>query len=65
MSIARDGSLPIKVLKDLNLLRPLGFYRHAGPNGPEEVFSRGRFHSSACFSTSAYPHSSDAQMLLS
>ena len=32
--------LQIKDLKDLRVLHVRGFYRHAGPNGPEEVFSR-------------------------
>ena len=37
MSIARLERGVIKVLKDLHLLCPCGFYRHAGPCGPEEV----------------------------
>ena len=31
--------LRIKDLKDLRVLHVRGCYRHAGPNGPEEVFS--------------------------
>ena len=34
--------LQIKDLKDLSVLHVRRCYRHAGPNGPEEVFSRGR-----------------------
>ena len=35
--------LPIKDLKDLSVFFwSAGFYRHAGPKGPEEMFSRGR-----------------------
>ena len=34
--------LHIKDLKDLSVLRETGYYRHAGPNGPEEMFSRMR-----------------------
>ena len=30
----------IKDLKDLSVFFGWGFYRHAGPKGPEEVFSR-------------------------
>ena len=30
--------LPIKDLKDLSVFWGRGFYRHAGPKGPEEVF---------------------------
>ena len=30
--------LPIKDLKDLSFFSSGGYYRHAGPNGPEEVF---------------------------
>ena len=30
--------LPIKDLKDLSVLLCLRCYRHAGPNGPEEIF---------------------------
>ena len=33
--------LPIKDLKDLRFF-VRGYYRHAGPNGPEEIFSRER-----------------------
>ena len=31
----------IKDLKDLSFSSPLQFYRHAGPNGPEEIFFTG------------------------
>ena len=31
--------LPIKDLKDLRVFFGPGYYRHAGPKGPEEVFS--------------------------
>ena len=35
--------LPIKDLKDLSaFFSRRGFYRHAGPKGPEEVFARVR-----------------------
>ena len=34
--------LPIKDLKDLRDFLSRGYYRHAGPKGPEEVFSRER-----------------------
>ena len=34
--------LPIKDLKDLSVFLVRGYYRHAGPKGPEEVFSRER-----------------------
>ena len=34
--------LPIKDLKDLSVFFRRGDYRHAGPKGPEEVFSRQR-----------------------
>ena len=34
--------LPIKDLKDLSVFGGRGYYRHAGPKGPEEVFSRER-----------------------
>ena len=30
--------LPIKDLKDLSVSFGPGFYRHAGPKGPEEMF---------------------------
>ena len=33
---------PIKDLKDLSVFLGWGFYRHAGPKGPEETFSRER-----------------------
>ena len=33
--------LPIKDLKDLSIFHVRGCYRHAGPNGPEEVFHAG------------------------
>ena len=33
--------LPIKDLKDLSAFFRRGYYRHAGPKGPEEMFSRG------------------------
>ena len=33
--------LPIKDLKDLSVFFRRGYYRHAGPKGPEEIFSRG------------------------
>ena len=36
--------LPIKDLKALSFFLSAFFYRHAGPNGPEEVFFTG-----ACF----------------
>ena len=32
--------LSIKDLKDLSVFWDPGYYRHAGPNGPEEIFSR-------------------------
>ena len=34
--------LRIKDLKDLSIFFGRGDYRHAGPKGPEEVFSRER-----------------------
>ena len=34
--------LSIKDLKDLSVFSSAGYYRHAGPKGPEEVFSRER-----------------------
>ena len=34
--------LSIKDLKDLSVFLVRGDYRHAGPKGPEEVFSRER-----------------------
>ena len=34
--------LPIKDLKDLSIFHVRWCYRHAGPNGPEEIFSRER-----------------------
>ena len=34
--------LRIKDLKDLRFFSSVGYYRHAGPKGPEEVFSRER-----------------------
>ena len=34
--------LQIKDLKDLSVFFGRGFYRHAGPKGPEKVFSRER-----------------------
>ena len=34
--------LPIKDLKDLRVFLSRGYYRHAGPKGPEEIFSRAR-----------------------
>ena len=34
--------LPIKDLKDLSVFFRRGYYRHAGPKGPEEMFSRAR-----------------------
>ena len=34
--------LRIKDLKDLRFFSSAGYYRHAGPKGPEEVFSRER-----------------------
>ena len=34
--------LSIKDLKDLSVFFSRGYYRHAGPKGPEEVFSRER-----------------------
>ena len=34
--------LSIKDLKDLSVFWGRGFYRHAGPKGPEEIFSRER-----------------------
>ena len=34
--------MPIKDLKDLRAFFGLGYYRHAGPKGPEEMFSRER-----------------------
>ena len=33
--------LQIKDLKDLRFFRTAGYYRHAGPKGPEEVFFTG------------------------
>ena len=34
--------LPIKDLKDLSVFfRSAGYYRHAGPKGPEEIFFAG------------------------
>ena len=33
--------LPIKDLKALSVFLSAGFYRHAGPKGPEEVFFTG------------------------
>ena len=30
--------LPIKDLKALSFFRPVFFYRHAGPKGPEETY---------------------------
>ena len=30
--------LQIKDLKDLSVYREMGYYRHAGPKGPEEMF---------------------------
>ena len=41
-SVAALRVLSIKDLKDLSVLREAGYYRHAGPKGPEEVFSRER-----------------------
>ena len=32
--------LRIKDLKDLSVFSSAGYYRHAGPKGPEEIFSR-------------------------
>ncbi len=34
--------LPIKDLKDLSFFLSARFYRHAGPKGPEEMFSQAR-----------------------
>ena len=34
--------LSIKDLKDLSVFGSRGYYRHAGPNGPEEMFLRER-----------------------
>ena len=34
--------LRIKDLKDLSIFFSRGYYRHAGPKGPEEMFSRER-----------------------
>ena len=34
--------LDIKDLKDLSVFLVRGYYRHTGPKGPEEVFSRER-----------------------
>ena len=31
--------LPIKDLKDLRVFLSRGYYRHAGPKGPEEIFT--------------------------
>ena len=33
--------LDIKDLKDLSIFHVRGYYRHAGPNGPEEMFFTG------------------------
>ena len=33
--------LPIKDLKDLRVFSSVGYYRHAGPKGPEEAFFHG------------------------
>ena len=41
MLLAAMHLLPIKDLKDLRFFRSARFYRHAGPNGPEEVFFTG------------------------
>ena len=40
MLLAALRVLRIKDLKDLSVFFGWGFYRHAGPKGPEEVFSR-------------------------
>ena len=40
MLLAAMHLLPIKDLKDLRAFFSRGYYRHAGPKGPEEMFSR-------------------------
>ena len=39
MFLAALRVLQIKDLKDLSTFHVRGYYRHAGPKGPEEVFS--------------------------
>ena len=41
MLLAAMHLLQIKDLKDLSVFFDRGYYRHAGPNGPEEVFFTG------------------------
>ena len=41
MSPAAVRLLQIKDLKDLSVSFGQGYYRHAGPNGPEEMFFTG------------------------